>query len=170
MNQYSSEVKAIELDSSLLEDLSDYHQLGLKQLKLTGDESASDIVKAVDECVYQHQKGKPLPFSSHEEGLSALAAVWGQQLVRVLDWHWAGLVFPEFDEGEYAVVVLNENRSLVIYAVDFIDLCWRTKQDVTIALAFNMLIGTEDFSSEPPNSFCNVMAEVRRIIPRDLMS
>jgi hypothetical protein len=168
MNQHSSETKEIELDSSLLEDLADYLQLGLKQLQLTGDEPPTDIVMAVDECVYQHQKGQPHPFTSRDDGRSALASVWGQQLVRALGWHWAGIVHPEFEEGDFAIALLSENRSLLIYPVDFIEVCWRTKRDVTIALAFNMLVKGDEFSSEPPNSFCDVMAEVRRIIPRDL--
>ena len=168
MNQHSSETKEIELDSSLLEDLADYLQLGLKQLQRSGDEPPTEIVKAVDECVYQHQKGQPLPFSTRDDGRSALASVWGHQLIRALGWQWAGIVHPEFEEDDFAIALLSENRSLLIYPVDFIEICWRTKRDVTIALAFNMLVKGDEFSSEPPNSFCDVMAEVRRIIPRNL--
>src|SRR5438132_562350 len=72
--------------------------------------TSTEIVNAVDKCVYQWQKGNR-PDRPEDDDLSlTLGSLWGEQLVRDLGWEWAGVTFHDHDDSK-AVGVFSPDRS-----------------------------------------------------------
>lgn len=126
------------------------------------DEPAA-IIRSVDEYVFSMQQGEVSP--ADEDADINLSCVWGQQLVRELNWEWANLVHHDHGDAS-AIGVVSPNRALAIYPLNFISGCLNHGVPVTILLAFNMLVAPSRIPSIAPNSYENLMGMVHHIIPR----
>jgi hypothetical protein len=136
--------------------------LGLDRSKAT----PAELVKAVDEFVYNWQKGAR-PAVDPEDDLSlTLGSLWGEQLVKSLRWEWTGVTFHEHG-GTYAVGVVSPDRSLAIYPFHFIYGCMENNATITIMLSYKMLVDATRVPKLPAGGFENVMDNVHHIIPRD---
>jgi hypothetical protein len=125
------------------------------------------VVKAIDAFAYRWQKGDRPPSEVVEDtDLARLifGSLWGEQLVKQFAWEW---VQVNFGDGSFAYGVVSPDRSLAVYPLEFMLGCMQDANvDVTVALAFNMLVA----GSVPRmrrRSYTNVMEGVHRIIPRD---
>jgi hypothetical protein len=125
------------------------------------------IVEAIDAFAYRWQKGRRPPADAvkdTEEARLIFGSLWGQQLVKQFGWEW---VQVNFGDGSFTFAVVSSNRSLVVYPLDFMLGCMQDPGvDVTVALAFNMLVA----GSVPKmrrQSYTNVMEGVHRIVPRE---
>ncbi len=134
-------------------------------LTVQTDSSAERLTKAVDEFVFEWQKGNR-PDVPDEDDLSlTLGSLWGQQLVRELGWEWASVTFHNHDDAQ-AVGVFSPDRALAIYPFHFIYDCLENDAPVTIMLAFNMLIDGSRIPTLPARGYENVMDNVHHSIPR----
>ena len=88
--------------------------------------------------------------------------VFGDQLVRRFGWEWVGLSA----EGRNRYAVVNPDRSLAVYPMDFIKACLENPEmDCTVMLAFNMLAAGK-LPSLPAGGYHNLMDGVRIIVQR----
>ena len=124
------------------------------------------IVEAVDEFVYKWQKGRRPPVDPDDDLSLTLGSLWGEQLVKNLQWEWTGVIFHEHGDS-HAVGVVSPTRSLAIYPFHFIHGCLENDATVTIMLSYNMLTENSGIPNFPAGSFENVMDGVHHIIPRD---
>ena len=99
------------------------------------------LVEAIDEFVDKWQnerRGLSRMFRSRTDAVEparGLGVVWGDQIVRHFEWSW----ICEIRDGEELFAVAAPNRSLVIYAPQFIHDCLHNPRiDCTVMLAFNM--------------------------------
>ena len=127
--------------------------------------TAHDIVKAVDQCVYDLQQGQGPKFGAADEPDLVLGSLWGQQLVREFSWQWAAVTFHEHDDAK-AVGVFSPDRALAIYPFHFIYGCLENGAEVTIMLAFNLLVDGSKVPPLAPGTYENVMDNVHYIVPR----
>jgi hypothetical protein len=139
-------------------------------LAVLGPEFASAdppaVVEAVDAFAYRWQRGDRPPADVVEDTEQArlfFGSLWGEQLVRQFGWEWARV---NFGDGSFTFGVVAPDRSLAIYPLDFMLGCMQDPGvDVTVALAFNMLIAGS-VPKMPRRSYTNVMDGVHRIVPR----
>jgi hypothetical protein len=129
------------------------------------DATPTEIVGAVDLCVYDRQVSEDPQTDDDEILIFGLGSLWGEQLVRGLGWEWAQVVFHEYGDLE-AMGVLSQDRSLAIYPYHFITGCIHNRAEVTIMLSFNMLSDTSAIPTVPARSYENVMDNVHHIVPR----
>ncbi|MFX1398075.1 MAG: hypothetical protein ACFFAS_13645 [Promethearchaeota archaeon] len=93
-----------------------------------------------------------------------LGCLWGEQLVRELNWEWAEVI--QHDHEDLKIVgVFSEDRSLAIYPFHFVHGCIENKATVTIALAYNMLKEGSSIPKLPSKGYENVMDHINYIIP-----
>jgi hypothetical protein len=127
-------------------------------------EGPAGVVAAIDDIMDQIQQ-EPAKVSD-EEGADPVVffgALWGEQLVNALGWQWTNV---EHGQGEPVVAVAAPDRSLVIYPFHFLASRLGDKGlDVTVALAFNMLVDGA-IPPMPPGGYVDVMEGVRRMVPR----
>jgi hypothetical protein len=127
----------------------------------------TDVVEAIDAFAYRWQKGdRPPPevVEDTEQARLIFGSLWGEQLVRQIGWEWA---FVDVGDGSRALGVVSQDRSFVVYPLDFMLDCMQDANvDVTVALSFNMLMAGS-VPKLPPRSYANLMDGVRRIVPRD---
>lgn len=156
------------LTSDMLDAIEDYAAEAARLIGLDEPEKMTPqaIVEAVDECVYQLQKGRGPKFEEDEEAALLLGCLWGQQLVRELRWQWVGATFHEFDDAD-ATGVVSANRALAIYPFHFIFECLENQAPVTIRLAFEILKDGSRVPRLPPRSYENVMDNVHHDTPRE---
>jgi len=145
-----------------------YRQRGLELLGASASAVPKRLVQAIDEFVDEWQnKRRGLsamfrPRTDAVEPARALGVVWGDQIVRHFEWNW----ICEVREGEERFAVAAPNRSLVIYAPQFIHDCLHNPQiDCTVMLAFNMQ-EAGNFTGCQARDYVDVMSGVRRIVPR----
>ncbi len=124
-----------------------------------------DIVKALDQCVYDLQQGRGPEFGAEDEPDLILGSLWGEQLVRELGWQWAAVTFHEHDDAK-AVGVFSPDRALAIYPFHFIYGCLENGAEVTILLAFNLLVDGSKVPPLAPGTYENVMDNVHYVVPR----
>jgi hypothetical protein len=125
-------------------------------------------VRAVEEFVDQWQnerRGLGRMFRSRTDAVEparALGVVWGDQIVRHFEWSW----ICEIREREERFSVAAPNRSLVIYAPQFIHDCLQNPRiDCTVMLAFNMQ-EAGNFTGVQAREYVDVMSGVHRIVPK----
>jgi hypothetical protein len=128
-------------------------------------DSAETIVRAVNDCVREIQKGCGPEFPDGERVDLLLGCLWGSQLVKELNWEWVNVVFHDHGDSE-AVGIVSPNRELAIYPFHFVYGCIENNATVTILLAYNMLKGGR-VPVLPPRSYENVMDHVHHIVPPD---
>ncbi len=127
-------------------------------------EGPAGIVAAIDDIMDQIQQDPA--GVSQEEGADPtvyFGALWGEQLVAALGWEWAHV---DLGLDEPVLAVVAPDRSLAVYPFHF--LAHRLDDpglDVTVALAFNMLVD-KTIPPMPPGGYVDVMEGVRRIVPR----
>jgi hypothetical protein len=156
------------LNAAELSQFEHYRQLGLEILSASASTTPKMLAEAVDEFVDQWQNKKRGPngiFRSRTDAVEparALGVVWGDQIVRHFDWTW----ICEIRDGEERFAVVAPNRSLVIYAPQFIHDCLHNPQiDCTVMLAFNMQ-EAGNFTGCQADEYVDVMSGVHRIVPR----
>jgi hypothetical protein len=108
----------------------------------TADPSA--IVEAIDVFAYRWQKGDRPATDVVEDGEQArliFGSLWGEQIVKQFGWQWAKVTFHDYDDS-FAFGVFSPDRSLAVYPLEFMLGCLQNPNvDVTVMLAFNMLLG-----------------------------
>jgi hypothetical protein len=143
---------------------------GLTNLGLAGTEpEPKAAVQGVETFVekWQAERRSPLKtlFRRGPDAVDvalALGAVWGDQLVRQFGWEWTCLQA----DGQDLYAVVSPDRSLAVYPTYFIKACLdEPNADCTAMLAFNML-EAGNVGGLPAGGYENLMAGVRRIIPK----
>jgi hypothetical protein len=129
------------------------------------EDSPETIVRVVNDCVREIQKGRGPEFPEDERVDLLLGCLWGSQLVRELNWEWVNVVFHDHGDSE-AVGVVSPNREFAIYPFHFVQGCIENNATVKILLAYNMLKGGQ-VPALPPRSYENVMDCVHHIVPPD---
>ena len=145
-----------------------YRQMGMELLGAPESATAKQLVEAIDQYVDELQKkrrglmGMLRPRVDATETARALGVLWGDQLVRHFEWEW----ICEARDAKERFAVASPNRSLVIYAPQFVDECLRNARiDCTVMLAFNMQL-EGGFTGCEPGEYMDVMSGVHRIVPR----
>ncbi|OJW18918.1 MAG: hypothetical protein BGO49_17875 [Planctomycetales bacterium 71-10] len=127
-------------------------------------EGPAGIVAAIDDIMDQVQQDPGRV--AEEEGADPMVyfgALWGEQLVAALGWEWANV---DLGLGDPVIGVVSPDRSLAIYPFHFlVNRLNDPGLDVTVALAFNMLVD-KAIPPMPPGGYADVMVGVRRIVPR----
>ena len=156
------------LNVAELSQFEHYPQIGLELLDASASAVPKLLVQAVDEFVDQWQnkrRGLSGMFRSRTDAVEparALGVVWGDQIVRQFEWNW----ICEIREGEERFAVAAPNRSLVIYAPQFIHDCLHDPRiDCTVMLAFNMQ-EAGNFTGCQAREYADVMSGVHRIVPK----
>lgn len=156
------------LSASEFVEFEQYRQKGQDLLGSSAKAAPKQIVEAIDDYVGEWQsKRRGLlallrPRTDAVEPARALGVVWGDQIVRHFDWSWT----CEIRGGEERFAVTSPNRSLIIYAPQFIHDCLHDARiDCTVMLAFNMQ-EAGNFSGCQPGEYVDVMSGVRRIVPK----
>ena len=127
-------------------------------------QSPEHVIEAINAFLLHRQDGER-PTEEESEDLSyTLGSLWGEQLVRVFGWDWAGVTFHDHDDSN-AVGVLSPDRSLAIYPFHFVYGCLMNDAPVTILLAYNMLKDGSRIPEIPPATYENVMDHVHHIAP-----
>lgn len=143
---------------------------GLTNLGLVGAEpEPKAAVQAVETFVekWQAERRNPLKklFRRGPDPVDvalSLGIIWGDQLVRQFGWEWTCLQ----TDGQDLYAVVSPDRSLAVYPTYFIKACLDDPYaDCTAMLAFNML-EAGNVGELPAGEYENLMAGVRRIIPK----
>lgn len=135
------------------------------ELKLDRKQPASELVQAVNDHIHQWQKdGQKAPDSPLDHEPLIYGSLWGEQLVRTLNWEWVNVTFHEHGDTS-ALGVVSPDRSLAIYPCHFIFGCMANHAPVTIMLSYNMLIDGSSIPTLPPGGYENVMDGVQHIVP-----
>ena len=93
-----------------------------------------------------------------------LAILWGHQLIKQFGWQWK---YVSVDGVGEILAVTNEDRSMVVYPVNFIYECMQDPElDCTVMLAFNML-QEEKNPDLNPEEYENIMEMVFRVTPKE---
>jgi len=126
---------------------------------------AAEVIKAVDTFIYDWQQGKRPAVPEGDNLALTLGALWGEQLVRELGWHWAILTFPD-DDASKATGVFPQDGALAIYPFTFVRKCLENNHPVTILLAYDMLKDASKIPPLPPGGYADGMEIVHYIVPR----
>jgi len=145
-----------------------YRRKGLDLLGTSASAEPKQLVEAIDEYVTAWQdkrRGLLAMLRSRGDAVEparALGVVWGDQIVRHFDWTWTCEI--RGDEERFAIT--SPNRSLIIYAPQFIHDCLHDPiRDCTVMLAFNMQ-EAGNFTGCKAGDYVDVMSGVFRIVPR----
>ena len=122
-------------------------------------------VAAVDLFVHRWQQGDHPVESDVEDIILVMASLWGEQLVKQLDWEWTAVSFAE-DEDVVTIGVASPDRSLAIFPFHFVQQCLSNDAPVTIQLAFDLLVDGSRIPEIPAGTFENVMNNVHHKTPR----
>ncbi|MEK6250220.1 MAG: hypothetical protein N2C12_18695 [Planctomycetales bacterium] len=135
-------------------------------LGLDASSPEEQVVHTIDAFVHAWQKGQRPELPEDVDLSLTMGSLWGQQLIRKLDWQWAGVTFHDHDDT-VALGIFSPDRALVIYPFHFIYGCMENDAPVTIMLSYNMLSDGSKIPSLPPKGYENVMDNVHHIVPRD---
>jgi hypothetical protein len=146
-----------------------YREMGLRMLQASEFAEPETLVRDINAYVDQWQskrRGFIARLRSRTEDTTdmarALSVVWGDQIVRRFHWEW----ICEVRDGEERYAVSPPDRSLVIYAPQFMSECLEEPDtDCTVLLAFNMQ-SAGNFTGCEPREYVSVMSGVRRIVPK----
>jgi hypothetical protein len=127
-------------------------------------DSPETIVRAVNDCVREIQKGRGPEFPEDAEVDLLLGCLWGSQFVEELNWEWVNVVFHDHGDSK-AVGIVSPNRELAIYPFHFVYGCIENHATVTILLAYNMIKDGNRLPAVPPRSYENLMDHVHHIVP-----
>src|SRR5687767_3579278 len=123
------------LSAAELEQFEQYRRKGLELLGTSASAAPKQLVQAIDEYVTAWQskrRGLIAMLRSRGDAVEqarALGVVWGDQIVRHFDWTWA----CEIRDDEERFAITSPNRSLMIYAPQFIHDCLHDPQrDCTV--------------------------------------
>lgn len=156
------------LSTDELAEFERYRQMGLDLLGASASTAPKRLVQAVDEFVDRWQnkrRGLSAMFGRRVDAVEparALGVIWGDQIVRHFEWDW----ICEIADAEERFAVAAPNRSLVIYAPQFIHDCLHNPRiDCTVMLAFNMQ-EAGNFTGCQAGEYLDVMSGVHRIVPK----
>lgn len=159
---------ARSLSADELSQFECYRQMGLDLLGASASAAPKRLVQAVDEFVENWQdkrRGLGAMFRHRADAVEparALGVVWGDQIVRHFEWNW----ICEIRDVEERFAVAAPNRSLIIYAPQFIHDCLHNPRiDCTVMLVFNMQ-EAGNFTGCQAGEYVDVMSGVRRIVPK----
>ena len=94
-----------------------------------------------------------------------MGSLWGEAIVSRFKWDWAMVTFRDHDNS-VAPAVVSPDRALAIYPLHYLTGCFEDSAvDVTILLAYNLL-KAGSIGSVSRRSYRDVMAGVRRLVPR----
>ena len=156
------------LDADELEQFEFYRTRGYALLDVSSNATPRELVQAIDAHVCDWQwrrqvlRGLLRTREDPVEPARALGVVWGDQIVRHFDWRWVCVL--RRSEPRFGVV--SPDRSLAIYAPQFLDDCLRNPGvDCTVMLAFNMQ-EAGDFTGCAAGEYVDVMRGVHRVVPK----
>ncbi|MEJ8851793.1 hypothetical protein [Variovorax rhizosphaerae] len=142
-------------------EFNQYAVIGNQMIGGERDASPMRIVTTLQAFVEKHQRQQESQWSLRREGVErpshtgaarALATVWGDQLVRVFGWEWICLMF----EGEEHFVVVQPDRSLAVFAAEYVEACLNLEMGCAIRPAFDQLRANA-FPAQAPLSYVSVM-------------
>jgi len=129
------------------------------------------VLDALDDFIdrWQERQRSPLkrllsrgPAPNPTATALGLGFVWGDQLARRFGWEWTCVQ----EGGAEAYAVAPPDRALIIYPTHFLKACLADpRADCTVMLAFNMLADGQ-MAGMPARGYENVMAGVRRVVPK----
>lgn len=164
MNQSISER---EVEDEIMDLIRGSAKTAAQILGIDSDQASdAEVISAIDECVFGIQKRQGPQIDEGEHPNYLLGSLWGEQLVKKLGWHWANLIFHDYDDAK-TIAVVSPDRSLAIYPFHFIEACLEGEASVTIELAYNMLVDGHNVPEIPAYKYENVMECVHHIVPRE---
>lgn len=156
------------LNAAELSQFERYRQLGIEVLGASVSATPKMLAEAIDEFVDKWQnerRGLSRKFRSRTDAVEparGLGVLWGDQIVRHFEWSW----IREIRDSEERFAVAAPNRSLVIYAPQFIHDCLHNPRiDCTVMFAFNMQ-EAGNFTGCQAREYVDVMSGVHRIVPK----
>lgn len=120
-----------------------------------------EIVTAVNETIVDLVFGRETPIPNSEDPAIVLGCLWGSQMIREMGWSWINLHFDGFMD----VAVVSPSRDMAIYPFTFAGECIGKLHICTVALSFNMLRERKGEAIFPPDSYQDVMSQIRHIVP-----
>lgn len=126
------------------------------------NDSPQAITTKVNEAIVAIVTGEKTPMSSNENPDLLLGALWGAQMVRQFDWHWADVTV---DDSIREVSVISPNQGMIIFPFSFTAMCLERKCICTVLLSFNMLLANDRTDEIKPGSYENIMLSIHHIVP-----
>ncbi len=152
---------------SILQNIRNCATAMSQRLGIESAESASEIVEAVNQEIHRQQKEGHHDDKAPEDPMDTeplcLGSLWGEQLVAKLGWEWVMLSFHE--HGSRSLGVSSPDRAWIICPFEFVYGCLVNDVTPTVSLSFNMLDDGTRIPDMAANSYENLMAGVRHIIP-----
>lgn len=133
----------VPFNSELQGDLAILLDKGLARLHRAATDSPDVLVTAICQLV-DDQRARKAKLT--KGALAEIAIVWGEQLVRVLGWQWATVVY---DDDSKAIGVISPDRSLAHFPLRFLEGVTARKADNTVQLLYNMLRAGRTPSGKP---------------------
>lgn len=143
------------LIAAVAQDAADFLGLNAQQ------DPPAKIVKAVNETIVKIVFGETVPIPEGEEPALLLGCLWGNQMVRELQWSWANIQLAESED----VAIVSPSRDMAIYPFTFVGACIEKRCICTVELAFNMLVEREGEAVYEPGSYEDVMQHIHHIVP-----
>ena len=91
-----------------------------------------------------------------------VGSLWGELMVDEFGWDWLDV---ELDDGTKVYGVFSKDRSLCIYPWHFVFAIIERNSEVTIELAWNMLVEGK-IPAQPENGYLNIMNNIYHVVPR----
>lgn len=156
-----------DLPHEMPEQIQDSARQAHSMLELAKNADPQTVVSAIDQFVYNWQRGMRPPIPCEAEDLPyTLGSLWGEQLTREFGWQWRMITFHDHGDTK-APGLVSPDRSLVIYPIHFILGCMQDSTvDATILLSFNMLSKGPSSTDTSEQKYANLMEQVFRIVPR----
>jgi len=127
-------------------------------------DSPKIIITAINTFLLKWQKGEQALLNDEGDLSNTLGSLWGEQLVKEFQWHWAGVTFRERNNTK-AIGVVSPDSSLAVYPIHFIYGCLKYKAPVTVLLAYNFLLEGSGMPAIAPGGYQNMMDYVHHIVP-----
>ena len=148
-------------------EFNQYAAIGNLMIGGERDSPPTRIVTAIHAYIDRHRRKHAGPSESRREGeekpgnaqaARALATVWGDQFIRVFGWEWICVMF----DGEEHYVVVQPDRSLVIFAAEYIEACLDMEtMDCAVKSAFDQLRA----NAIPPQEMLSYTSAMRWVDP-----
>ncbi|MFB6363560.1 hypothetical protein ACFCP7_05775 [Paenibacillus elgii] len=129
-----------KLDTETLQDIATHQQDAAKVLQVNLDDQPNDIVKAITEWVRELKTNKE---TLENDDCIALGVLLGEQYVRAFGWHWGTV--------DDSAAVLNENNSIAIQPIYWVDKEANREGGTNFMLNFNM-VAAGKIPVSPPNT------------------
>ncbi len=127
--------------------------------------SPAKVVAKIDDLIHRMTRGFEPKFQVQQQPEFLFGSLWGEQLIRELNWHWGTVTYHDFEDAS-AVGVVSPLAEMVIFPFAFLEACLKEDVPVTVLLSFNMLRDGSSIPELAPESYEDVMQNVQHIVPR----